>query len=1042
MVHALAFPACLLWGRDLRLAALNRALEELLTRGGPVLMDEPYFASNWGAVRDRGLFDRVLAGESVLERDVPARPFTQGEETQLWFDVSLSPARDGDGVGGVIMTAFDVTDRRRAETAARRAEHAVAALRQKEAEHNRLLQLTPAGIIETDASGRVIYSNRAAQAILAATGAELEAAHDRNRWDERDPSGQPLGGSQLPLDRALRGETVSGFEASILNGEGRRVHLRTNLVPVRDATGAVTGAVAAFVDITAERSGAAAAAAIQAQFEAVADALPGLLFVTAADGANVFVNNAFRRYTGLSGPELMGSQWYRIADADDLLRARPVLMEAVEQRKAYGAEVRFRRHDGEWRWHVVRALPVLGDDGSIAQWVGTCIDIHERREAEQALAQARAQLERVLALTPAAILESGPNSEITFANPAAQRLFGLSREGERFVYHPEMWRIETLDGEAVPEEQLPVVRALGGEAVQQVNLAIAAQSGERRIISVSAVPVHGADGAVAGMTAAAVDVTASFTAEQRVREREALLQAVIDSAPVGIIIADRNGSITSGNVRAAEIFDQPALAQPGAERAVAWYFHLDGQPIRGADLPLARALRGEERPEQICLYRHRDGRDLWVKLSAAPVGDGHGGIAGAVVAIEDIDREYRAELELRRLNDELAAKVAAAVAERSEALAQLHEAQKLETIGQLTGGVAHDFNNLLTPIVTGVELVRRRLTGDERAARLLDAALQSAERGRVLVQRLLAFARRQTLQPRPTDVSELVTTMLELIERSLGSAIRVSITAPTGLPRALVDPNQLELAILNLAVNARDAMPGGGTLTITVDLPGTDGMCAPVGGRAVRVRVEDTGSGMDAETLKRAVEPFFSTKGIGKGTGLGLSMVHGLAAQSGGVFRLESDLGRGTRAELWLPAVDLAAETAAPEHGSRPAAIVQPTVLIVDDEALVRMGLAETLRDAGYEVSEAASVDEAIALMGVHVPDAVVTDQMMPGRTGSDLIAELQHLHPGLPVLMVTGYANLADDGAAGVPVLAKPVQPAELLAQVGALLGERRKAA
>jgi len=269
----------------------------------------------------------------------------------------------------------------------------------------------------------------------------------------------------------------------------------------------------------------------------------------------------------------------------------------------------------------------------------------------------------------------------------------------------------------------------------------------------------------------------------------------------------------------------------------------------------------------------------------------------ASVELEDLVTRRTAAL--KEANERLRAE-----SERRErAQAALLQAQKIETMGQLVGGVAHDFNNLLMAVIGNLDLLARRIGDDPARKRLLDGALEGARRGATLTQRLLAFARRQELQSRPTDAVALLDDMRGLIERSVGPMIEVRMIASKETPAINIDPNQLEMAVLNLAVNARDAMPGGGTLTISLDhqVAPTGNVSHLKGGDYVRLSVEDTGEGMDASTLARAVEPFFSTKGVGKGTGLGLSMVHGLADQSGGAFLLTSEVGVGTRAELWLP---------------------------------------------------------------------------------------------------------------------------------------------
>ena len=365
----------------------------------------------------------------------------------------------------------------------------------------------------------------------------------------------------------------------------------------------------------------------------------------------------------------------------------------------------------------------------------------------------------------------------------------------------------------------------------------------------------------------------------------------------------------------------------------------------------------------------------------------------------------------------------------------LRQSQKMEAMGSLTGGVAHDFNNLLTPIVGSLDMLVRKGIGSDREQRLIGGALQSAERAKTLVQRLLAFARRQPLQPTAVDVARVVDSMTGLIGSTLGPMIEVRVDL-ADLPPAKADLNQLEMALLNLAVNARDAMPDGGALTISArresvrerDVRGL------ARGHYVRLSVRDTGVGMDAETQRRAIEPFFSTKGVGKGTGLGLSMVHGLAAQLGGGLTIESAPGQGTTMSLWLPISAIAVNREDASAEFLPAAQGLGTALLIDDEELVRLSTADMLADMSYVVVEAASAEEALQLLDAGLtPDIVVTDHLMSGMSGAQLARALRHSHPGLPVLIVSGYAE--EDGIdAAIPRLTKPFRNAELAASLSAL--------
>jgi len=411
-------------------------------------------------------------------------------------------------------------------------------------------------------------------------------------------------------------------------------------------------------------------------------------------------------------------------------------------------------------------------------------------------------------------------------------------------------------------------------------------------------------------------------------------------------------------------------------------------------------------------------------------------------------RQYEARARLESLaasqrdltlaNETLEARVEERTRGHESALAQLHEAQKLETLGQLTGGVAHDFNNLLTPIIGSLDLLRRRAPPGDKSHRHIDMALQAASRAATLVQRLLAFARRQDLQPRSVDIVGLLRGMQDLIRKSVGPMVEVSIDCPAELPPARIDPNQLELAILNLALNARDAMAGGGKLSITAraEQVGPDHLLAP--GQYLRVAISDTGVGMDAVTLGHAVEPFFSTKGVGRGTGLGLSMVHGLAAQLGGTLHLRSKPGEGTTAEMWLPA---AREPAGQEEVEQPPLEVArraATILLVDDEDIVRRATADMLADIGYTIVEAASGAEALRLVRDGTAcDIVVSDYLMPGMNGVDLIRHVRGLAPSIPAMLLSGYSTIAEGSGSELPRLAKPFRQADLARIIAQLLAE-----
>jgi signal transduction histidine kinase len=397
--------------------------------------------------------------------------------------------------------------------------------------------------------------------------------------------------------------------------------------------------------------------------------------------------------------------------------------------------------------------------------------------------------------------------------------------------------------------------------------------------------------------------------------------------------------------------------------------------------------------------------------------------------------------ELARANTELERRVEERTREREEALAQVHEMQKMESLGQLTGGVAHDFNNLLMVILGNLQLLRKRVPDEPRLARLIDGAIKGAERGATLTKRMLAFARRQELKPETVEVIRLIGGMEEMLRRTLGTTIQINIELQDDLPAIRVDPNQLELALLNLTLNACDAMPLGGRLEIAARrMPAKGGPQGLVPGDYVCLAVSDSGTGMDEATVKRATEPFFTTKGAGKGTGLGLSMVHGLAAQSGGAMRIFSNVGAGTSVELWLPTTERAMTEPVGTLTVRSGAARCYRILVVDDDPLIGSATTAMLEDLGHVVIETTSGTRALeALRSTPMIDLVITDQAMPGMTGTQLSRLIRQSWPELPIILATGYADLPNGEDPGLPRLSKPYQQEELSAMITQVLGPVR---
>ena len=515
------------------------------------------------------------------------------------------------------------------------------------------------------------------------------------------------------------------------------------------------------------------------------------------------------------------------------------------------------------------------------------------------------------------------------------------------------------------------------------------------------------------------------------REREDLHRLACEAGRTGswYVRLDTQECVLSP--MAAILFGLPAEAT--SLPAGQWRERVDAGDLENLEKAVIAAIQSNAPFEFEFAATRTDGTEYWLYVRGEILRDENGFPVRVHGAVVDLTEQQRAKRELKRLNETLEQRVAERTAELVRAQEALRQSQKLEAMGQLTGGIAHDFNNLLTPIIGNLDLLLQGEIPSERRKSLVAGALKSAELAQTLVQRLLAFARRQPLHTERVDIAAAIAGMADIVGRTSGPQIRLEIDVADDLAPARADPNQLQVAILNLCVNARDAMPDGGTLSLSVsnELAAAGHRACISPGPYLRLVVADTGIGMDEATRVRAIEPFFSTKEVGAGTGLGLSMVHGLASQMGGALTLSSEPGVGTVAELWIPVWDGPAEglDVAPSAGQERSATGR--VLLVDDHALVRESTAEMLASLGYEVVQAGSGEQAAEILEKGLaPALIVSDHLMAGMSGVDLAGIVRSRWPATPFLIISGYSDpgrLPPD----LPCLMKPFRRAELEARI-----------
>ena len=844
----------------------------------------------------------------------------------------------------------------------------------------------------------------------------------------------PLAAAQRQVELLTKvlgsGETLAanGVKFDLRNAAGgptQERHIDFVYQPIKDGAGAVTGILVEGTDVTSRVLTEAALRESEARFLEVADAAPVLIWISDVTKKCIWFNKPWLEFTGRSMEQDMGVGWVDGVHPEDIDACVAVYNDAFDRQESYRTEYRRRRLDGEWRVLDATGVPRFAG-GAFVGFIGSCIDVTDQRAATRALSESEEQLRLATEAAEVGLWDLDVGSGTLYWPARVKAMFGISAAVPVSIadyyggLHPDD-REATIAAYAAARD--PGRRALYDVEYRTVGK----EDGVVRWVAAKGRAVFKGDRCVR-VIGTAIDITARKAAEERLRglnesleqrvaealaERKVLVD-IVESTDALIQVLDRNFCIMAINRAAADEFERMFGLRPRVGDDLLDL--LDDRPQHRDTVKKhwSRALAGEEFTVVDELGDpNLDRRFYETKFNS--LRDRNGELLGAFQFVYDVTDRVRDQARL------------------AEAEAHLRQVQKIDALGQLTGGVAHDFNNLLMVISGGLSLIER-CTDAQRRERIIAGMRQAAERGASLSRQLLAFARRQPLKPEPLDLRRQIDGMRDLLDRTLRGDVQVMTELDDALWPIKVDRAELELVMLNLCVNARDAMPSGGVITIRAQNAPTvrDG---ELSGDFVVVTVEDTGTGMSAEVLTHIFEPFFTTKEIGEGSGLGLPQVYGFVQQSGGAVRVASTVGRGTTVTLFLPRTD-----ESPTHsrsgaadlagGARRPAVVGSVLLVEDDDEVATL-VTEMLQELGYGVTRAASAESALgALANERHVDLVLSDIMMPGTmNGLGLVRELKARRPGLPVLLTSGYAGAVIDSAQdeNIGVLRKPYDINEL---------------
>lgn len=1008
----------IVWG-PARTLLYNDRYADILQGKHPGALGED-FLDVWHEIADdlRPLVEEAYAGSPVHMDDITLVMERRGFPEETHFSFSYTPIRvEGGAVAGFFCPCNEITGQVLAERRLRESEERLRLVFEGARDH---------AILTTDAERRVTSWSPGAEAAFGYTADEIIGHTADILWTPED---QAAGRPEAEAETASREGRALDVRWHVRK-DGGAVFLDGSVHPLHDQGGQRIGLLKIARDETERRRRDEAARETEERYRLAAQATNDAIWDWRMADGHVIWNEAVGTLFGHPERETSANWWLEHIHPDDRTRVSDTIHAVIDgDGSIWSEEYRFQRADGSHAHVFDRGTVLRDEDGRAMRMIGAMLDLTERRRMEQRLRDSEARYRTLFDSIESGFCEvdvrlDAPDGRIDYrvveANPAFYRQTGFAAEvlGR--------WLREAAPALEEPWYEIygRVARTGTPERFEEGSTALG------RWFDVYAFRVDAPEDRRVAILFN--DISARRDAEERLRALNETLERRVEAA---IVERDR----TWNNARDLLL----VVGTDGVFRAVnpAWTAILGWRPdelvgrsyldlIHPDDHPssegaLATASQSDL-PAYENRYRHRDGSYRWISWVAAPEGE----------LIYASGRDVTAE------------KQQAEALTRAEE--QLRQAQKMEAVGQLTGGIAHDFNNLLTGVIGSLELMQRGIARGENAKveRYATAATTSANRAAALTHRLLAFSRRQPLDPKAVSANRLVADMEELLRRTIGESIDLQIVTAGGLWQTLCDPHQLENAVLNLAINARDAMPDGGKLTIETCNAHLDTTYAARSrdvrpGQYVCICVSDTGSGMDRETIEKAFEPFFTTKPIGQGTGLGLSMIYGFARQSDGYAKIYSEVGQGTTIKLYLPRFYGEAETSPDETGTdvkQHATEHGEVVLVVEDEIAVRDLVIEVLTDLGYRTLEAADGPAGLKLLqGPERIDLLVTDVGLPGLNGRQLADAARVSRPDLRILFMTGYAeNAAINGGflePGMELLTKPFTIDALAQRLSAML-------